>query len=225
MYKSHTIIRVKYLIYRVYVFYIKKKKKKIYPLTILPRYSLSASANRFWNIVHSILHLSLTPCHGAFPFSDFPWLPSDGITLCIIHCESTTPIFSWAGCKKQKHTNFHHQSREYIWLWSRRPTTTYFNASSKRKVETPSMNQIVLHQKDKKINQVLTLFHSLIIIWKTKTRTSSLYLQIDKPESYATHIAMLLEKIQAPLFQQICGRGKNSENSVLTMTKYTLEWV
>lgn len=129
-----------------------KNKIYIYPLTILPRYSLSASANRFWNMVHSILHLSLTPCHGAFPFSDFPWLPSDGITLCIIHCESTTPIFSWAGCKC-KTQRFSWSILELICglLLGRVLKTTYFNASSKRKVETPSMNQIVLHQKDQSL--------------------------------------------------------------------------
>jgi len=48
-----------------------------------------------------------------------------------------------------------------------------------------------------------------------------MYLQIDEPESYATHIAMLLEKIQAPLFQQTCEREFFSENSVLTMTKHS----
>lgn len=56
---------------------------------------------------------------------------------------------------KAKHTNFHHQSREYcvIKVSKGGAKTTYFNASSKRKVETPSMNQIILHQKHKQTDQ------------------------------------------------------------------------
>jgi len=54
----------------------------------------------FSNIEIEGLYSSLKPI--STEWTEWPtWFPSDGTPTCIIHCSSTTPIFSYAGCMKR----------------------------------------------------------------------------------------------------------------------------
>jgi hypothetical protein len=77
------------------------------------------------------------------------WFPREGTTWWTIHCESTTPIFSWAGCCEQRREHSVHTFRNSSSLeWYKTiSNNTYLHAFPESKIQAPTMNQVILHPK------------------------------------------------------------------------------
>lgn len=102
----------------------------------------------------------------------FTWFPSEGTLWWTIHCASTTPIFSCAGCFQAKNKGWrlnHNRKQEGAKAQRQEKNALNLYTASKRKIQTPTMDQIILQKRGKCFHASLrVIIKGLGISWKEK---------------------------------------------------------